>query len=163
MDVLEGGPGLGRVGKEAAQLAQGLFLFGPGVQEALEGPCLLYLAGFTHHLLVLFDAFLHGLVDLVPFLAFLQFKVIRAVRGKGQFLCGIGQQGHGRLHDRGGIAEQRPGGGRRGSRPRGYGGTALLLLDGKIDAHGGWLPVTQKVVGNMVCYMPKSCHIFLVA
>ena len=134
LDVLEGGPCLGGVGKETAQLAQGFFLFGPGVQKSLEIPCLLDLAGFTHHLLVLLDAFLHGLVDLVPLLAFLQFEIVRGIHCKGQFFGSLGQQGKRRFHHGGRIAEQRACG-CGGCRRIAGRGLHLGVLNGKIDAH----------------------------
>ena len=135
MDVLEGGPCLGRVGEETAQLAQGFFLFGPGVQKSLEFFCLLDFAGATHHLLIFFDAFFHGLVDLVPLLAFFQFEIIRGVCCKGQFFGRFSQQGKRRFHHGGRIAEQRAGDRGGGRRIAGR-GLHLGVLDGKIDTHG---------------------------
>lgn len=106
-----------------------------GADGVLELINLLGFALFVHQLLVLPDPFLHGLVDFIAFPAFVQLEIVRGVGGKGQFLGGVGQKRHGRLHHRRRIAEQRTHSGGRGGKTRVLHRAHALLPDGKINGH----------------------------
>ena len=131
-------------------------------RNPLSSFCLLDFAGATHHLLILLDAFFHGLVDLVPFLAFLQFEIIRGVCCKGQFFGSLGQQERGDSTTVAVLPNSEPVTAEETVVSRDVGCTWECWMEkSMLMANCASDPV--KNVGNTICYMPESCHMFLVA